>query len=389
MRKHIQLNIPEPCHESWDQMAPVDKGRFCGSCQKQVVDFTTMSDAQLAHFFKKPSTGSVCGRFMQDQLGRTIDTPKKRIPWVKYFFQFLLPGFLMSCGARTIGKIKVNESKNEVVTKSKWSQTTGVILMELEKPVLPDTSEGTVVVNDYQSIKGELLIGDTNVLAIPVQGEIPHLYELPGPINLKGKVIDDNDQPVPYASVFIKGTTIGVAADSIGNFALKYYGNQDSIVLESSSIGVKIIENIVDLNRSDKHITITLPYNNTLGEVVVVATDSHVMGGFVGGVIVKKVSIIDTICKKVFPAKQSLKLYPNPIRREGSLTIEMEKHKAGTYLFQLATSNGQVVLNKEMWMDKNDRVVKIDMPPVAAGAYLLSMINKQSGKNVTEKIIIE
>jgi hypothetical protein len=25
MRKHIQLNIPKPCHENWDQMTPVDK----------------------------------------------------------------------------------------------------------------------------------------------------------------------------------------------------------------------------------------------------------------------------------------------------------------------------------------------------------------------------
>ena len=100
----------------------------------------------------------------------TIDIPRKRIPWVKYFFQFLSPGFLMSCGARTIGKIKVNETKNEVVTKSTQSQTTGVILMELETTtVLPDTIE--TVVKDHQPIKGELLTGDINVLAaIPVQG---------------------------------------------------------------------------------------------------------------------------------------------------------------------------------------------------------------------------
>jgi hypothetical protein len=99
-----------------DKVRPEDqvgRGRFCGSCQKEVVDFTAMSDEELALFFKKqilsPSkNGSVCGRFMQDQLDRSIDIPKKRIPWVKYFFQFLLPGFLMSCGARTIGKIKVD-----------------------------------------------------------------------------------------------------------------------------------------------------------------------------------------------------------------------------------------------------------------------------------------
>jgi hypothetical protein len=45
-------------------MTPGDKGRFCDSCQKTVHDFTGMSDMQLIAFFKKPSTGSVCGRFI-------------------------------------------------------------------------------------------------------------------------------------------------------------------------------------------------------------------------------------------------------------------------------------------------------------------------------------
>lgn len=96
MSKKIQLTIPTPCHENWENMTPEDKGRFCGSCQKQVVDFSAMSDRQIAEFFKKPSTGSVCGRFMTDQLDREISVPKKRIPWLKYFFQITIPAFLLS-----------------------------------------------------------------------------------------------------------------------------------------------------------------------------------------------------------------------------------------------------------------------------------------------------
>src|SRR5215204_2566694 len=101
MSKKFQLQIPTPCHENWDNMSPVEKGRFCDSCQKQVVDFSNMSDRQIAVFFKKPSTGSVCGRFMQDQLDRDMEIPKKRIPWVKYFFQFALPAFLLSIKANS------------------------------------------------------------------------------------------------------------------------------------------------------------------------------------------------------------------------------------------------------------------------------------------------
>jgi len=110
MSKKLQLSIPKPCYENWDAMTPVEQGKFCGSCQKQVVDFSTMSDRQVAEFFKKPSTGSVCGRFITDQLERDIEIPKKRIPWIKYFFQFTIPAFLISLKAssqKTQGKIKV------------------------------------------------------------------------------------------------------------------------------------------------------------------------------------------------------------------------------------------------------------------------------------------
>src|SRR4051794_32739861 len=100
--KKLNLSIPEPCHENWDRMTTDAKGKFCGSCQKSVVDFTTMSDRQLGEFFKK-TTGSNCGRFHEDQLHRDIEIPKKRIPWVKYFFQFTWPAFVLflkSCGLK-------------------------------------------------------------------------------------------------------------------------------------------------------------------------------------------------------------------------------------------------------------------------------------------------
>jgi hypothetical protein len=94
-------------------MTPVEKGKFCSSCQKTVIDFSMMSDREIAAFLKKPAT-STCGRFKADQLERELLIPKKRIPWLRYFFQFTWPAmvmFLKSCGSRyevtgdyTIGK---------------------------------------------------------------------------------------------------------------------------------------------------------------------------------------------------------------------------------------------------------------------------------------------
>ncbi len=39
----IKINIAEPCHENWEKMLDEEKGKFCLSCQKQVVDFSRMT----------------------------------------------------------------------------------------------------------------------------------------------------------------------------------------------------------------------------------------------------------------------------------------------------------------------------------------------------------
>lgn len=164
----IQLHIPEPCHENWEAMTPVEKGRFCGSCQKQVVDFSVMSDREMAQFFKKPPSASVCGHFSNHQLDRDIALPKKRLPWIKYFFQVALPAFLLSTKAE--------------------AQIKGQIKVE------------TTCVPDQSRTRGM-------VARIPDQ--------------LTGKVIDENGNPIYNARVYIKSSTQYLVTDAKGIFTIK------------------------------------------------------------------------------------------------------------------------------------------------------------------------
>jgi len=72
------LSIPQPCHERWDEMTPTEKGRFCGSCQKQVVDFSGLSDREVIQLIEQ-SSGKVCGRLQKNQ----IDRPMMLEPWAQ------------------------------------------------------------------------------------------------------------------------------------------------------------------------------------------------------------------------------------------------------------------------------------------------------------------
>lgn len=52
-------------------MTLAEKGRHCKSCDKVVVDFSSMTDAQIAEYFTS-YTGSTCGRISITQLNRDI-----------------------------------------------------------------------------------------------------------------------------------------------------------------------------------------------------------------------------------------------------------------------------------------------------------------------------
>jgi hypothetical protein len=80
MKESLQIQIPTPCREDWERMDQGEQGRFCQHCQKTVVDFTGMTDAEVLGYFGAGS--HVCGRFLPGQLGRPLPpTPVQRNGW--------------------------------------------------------------------------------------------------------------------------------------------------------------------------------------------------------------------------------------------------------------------------------------------------------------------
>lgn len=96
MATTLHVHIPEPCHENWHAMTPKEQGRFCGACQKTVVDFSAMSDKELLDYISQ-SSQNMCGRFSSDQLNREITTTenKRRFSWA-YIWNILLATFLFT-----------------------------------------------------------------------------------------------------------------------------------------------------------------------------------------------------------------------------------------------------------------------------------------------------
>lgn len=77
MNSKFKITIPKPCHEKWNEMTPKDKGRFCSSCSKTVVDFTKKSTNEITNYIIENRNQQVCGHFYKKQLDTiTIEIPK-------------------------------------------------------------------------------------------------------------------------------------------------------------------------------------------------------------------------------------------------------------------------------------------------------------------------
>lgn len=350
MGKKIQLTIPTPCHENWEAMTPVDKGRFCAACQKQVMDFSNMNDRQVVDFFKKPSTGSVCGRFMPNQLQRDMEIPVKRIPWVKYFFQFAIPALFVSTKAKEQGEVRVISVKPVVHTEQQ--ETVGKVVPAVCSLLVP-----------------------RNTPALPVKNN--HL-------TVRGLVTDEYNSPMRYVSVMIKGTKYGTLTDSTGLFRIAVPAGEKKITIQVSCVGFETIEKEINTDEITNETIIRMPALLSIiaGEVVVVKAKNK-----------KKKPVsepVPLIEERTVTGKENvLKLFPNPVAAGGNLNIEWKQQDEGYYNLEMLSLAGQVIKQQTIWIDKEARLLSIDMPAANPGTYIIRISNTKTGKAYSEKIIIQ
>jgi hypothetical protein len=170
------ITVPKPCHENWEGMTPAEQGRFCGSCQKTVIDFTNMSDRELVAYFKKPAE-SMCGRFYPDQLDREVAIPKKRIPWLKYFFTVTWPAFMLflkSCNSKERIAGRPEQTNNRLLNATNDYTISGLYNIPMVAPVNSINAIGAkekIVVTEVTMGKLEPYI-DTTHIHQTIMGEI-------------------------------------------------------------------------------------------------------------------------------------------------------------------------------------------------------------------------
>jgi len=193
----IKISIPSPCHENWQAMTPVDKGRFCAACQKNVFDFTNASDREIAAALQ---TGNACGRFRANQLERELIIPKEK------------------------NKIWMAASAAAVTLLTIGNHT-----LSAQTPVHTEQTENKT--DDIKSI--------TTGLARTVMG----------------KVEDQDGMPLPGVTIIIPSSQIATSTDMDGIFNIEFvtgttlqfhylgYSTHEEIITDKNSYDIKLIPN--------------------------------------------------------------------------------------------------------------------------------------------------
>ncbi len=214
----LQLSIPEPCHENWQQMTPTEQGRFCNACAKEVIDFSTMTDIQVLNYFTNLTHEKVCGRALPEQLDKIISRPvqpKKKLFWYWNYFVMFVMFFSKGNSAKAQGNTQV------------------VTVADMNK------IKATNINNTLTGKVGEVSMSKNRVVT--------------------GKVTDNNGNPVSFASIRVKGTNTGISADANGAYSTKVNSNTILII---SAAGFKEMEVPVGLQLS---LTTILEKQATLG----------------------------------------------------------------------------------------------------------------------------
>ncbi len=345
MKKELYVHIPTPCHEDWQQMTPVDKGRFCESCAKQVVDFSLMTDQEILNHLSKAS-GKLCGRFANDQLQRPLQPlkeEKKKFWWIAAMMPLLM--LFEKAGAQ----------KNNV--------TQGAPAITIKTP--------------RTEIMGKMRVKDISVVD---QSDLKQR-------SITGKITDKDGKSIPFANIMIGETHIGAKADTAGAFQLMIPEQSDSTFINISAIGYTNKKVYLDKNVSDYIINLEESVN-TLNPVTVISDGMCKLTGTLGGIMYCTRIIVtkrDTV-RKVFNL-QPFKVYPNPAASGSAINIDIKNE--GVYSIQLFDNNGKLLQVNEFEATKSATQTSVTIPSsLAAGMYYIRLVDDKTKKQYTDKIVV-
>lgn len=200
----MKLTIPSPCSENWNNMTPQGRNKFCASCRKTIIDFSTLSDAAVIRYLQEQPQ-DVCGRFSNTQLERDL-VQDYRFP---FKFSRIAAGMLGLLSLTGAIHAQHNPQRDESGKK--------IHLAPESKTAVNAQADGTVVI--------------------------------------KGKITDRHTgEPLPFVMAGITGTSINTISDIDGEYTLSIPADRmkAGIILQFRTVGYQEKKEMLKVNGTNR-----------------------------------------------------------------------------------------------------------------------------------------
>lgn len=424
----LLIAVPEPCHENWEGMTPVGgtTARHCDSCEKNVVDFTGFTDAQL-HAYSREAGAKICGRFRPDQLGRPLRAAHKP----SYFplkVAATAAGMLLSSATVSAQQIDPAQQQTTEVNSHTSKADTLVPAPVLDKGWFPGPE-----------IMGEIAPmsfpepADTSITTTPIEcgltePDTVEVFTLKSGLNnqviketySQGKLLSsDVEDILPYPPALVN--TNGEVTEVItGDVELRGLPEKSEIIISCQSRGPSRITSdqiknlpIIEPGKPDvaEASGDSLPHNadklknmpapfptpppTLLGRVAIYQPEPTGID-----------RIIDSLKKLVVPSSSSpesktlhqrprpekpsyldaLGISPNPMVEK--LKLKLDVHAATTLEVDLIDARGRTILQQQWLVNPGDNELVLRPQIASRSTILFVRISDTDGGNVVKQVLI-
>lgn len=228
----FKIEIPKPCHEKWNEMTPTERGRYCASCKKEVLDFRFSTKHELGLLVK--SNSEICGRFNDKHINQKLSIREKS----------------------RLGKLALILSIPTFLT--------------LNSPIFAQKNESQIEFNEINNSTENLNLNDSIVIS--------------------GNIRDLNG-PLPGANIAIDRIRKGITTDWDGNFELILNRSEvnSKEIITVSSLGFEVINQKIILNTNRITINEVMTESNPLlGEIVITSYKKPSIFRRIGNLFKKK-----------------------------------------------------------------------------------------------------
>lgn len=186
MNSEFKITIPKPCHKDWNKMTEGEKGRFCSSCAKTVIDFTKQSTEEIEAYLVENKNKRTCGHFYKKQLDSiTIEIPQVTFNQQLSFQKLFILSLFFAMGT-SLFSCKYSDGKKQKIQN--------VIVVDTIKSV-EEKIDSLIIEKDSMLIhKGNLpkiscVFGSKNdsIIDITTVGEVVETF-ISGDLAIEGEI---------------------------------------------------------------------------------------------------------------------------------------------------------------------------------------------------------